>query len=160
MSGIINWYEGLNSREKNMINILAVLFGLLLLMLIVVLPLKKYVANLNQDIVYYQDELPQVASKVQALKGTNGSVKHDVSVPLNNLVNQTARNFGLKFSRIEESVRNKEMQLRLDDVEFDQLLRWISVLEQDNGLIIDTLRVSDTDEVGKVDVTLKVIRAA
>lgn len=79
---------------------------------------------------------------------------------LNQLVNQTAKSFGLSFSRIEERERNKEIQLRLDDVEFDQLLRWISQLEQDRGLVVDTLRVSKKDAVGKVDASIKLIKAS
>ena len=160
MSALKSWYAGLNQREKSMVSILAVLMTLLLIYLLIIMPIKKYNQTLANEVDYYKAQLPLVEKKVAAVKGHNGSSRGNPNLSLNQMVTQTASSFGLKFSRIEEKVRNKEMTLRLDNIEFDQLLRWISMLEQDQGLIVSTLRISDTDSIGKVDASLKLIKTS
>lgn len=160
MSALKTWYSGLQERERNMVIALGVALAILLIFLLVVLPLKNYFKSLNDDLSYYENQVMTVQKQVAAIKSAGpGKVTND-NISLNQLVNQTAKSFGLSFSRIEERERNKEIQLRLDNVEFDQLLRWISLLEQGRGLVVDTLRVSKKDAVGRVDASIKLIKAS
>lgn len=160
MSALKTWYSGLQERERNMVIALGVAMAILLIFLLVVLPLKNYFNSLSDDLSYYENQVMTVQKQVAAIKSAGpGKVTND-NISLNQLVNQTAKSFGLSFSRIEERERNKEIQLRLDDVEFDQLLRWISLLEQSRGLVVDTLRVSKKDAVGRVDASIKLIKAS
>jgi len=159
MNAIKNWYKGLNENERNLVSILAVMMVLLIIFIAIVMPIKSYMKGLNQSVVNAEQDLPTIASKVQALKNRSGGNKA-INQSLNQLVTQTSKQYGLKFSRIEERKRDEEIQVRLDDVEFDQLLRWVSQLEQDKGLIIDTLRVSDTDVTGMVDASVKFIKSS
>ncbi len=160
MSALKTWYSGLQERERNMVIALGVALAILLIFLLVVLPLKNYFKSLNDDLSYYENQVMTIQKQVAAIKSAGpGNVTND-NISLNQLVNQTAKSFGLSFSRIEERERNKEIQLRLDNVEFDQLLRWISLLEQGRGLVVDTLRVSKKDAVGRVDASIKLIKAS
>lgn len=160
MSALKTWYSGLQERERNMVIALGVALAILLIFLLVVTPLKNYFKSLNDDLSYYENQVMTVQKQVAAIKSAGpGKVTND-NISLNQLVNQTAKSFGLSFSRIEERERNKEIQLRLDNVEFDQLLRWISLLEQGRGLVVDTLRVSKKDAVGRVDASIKLIKAS
>lgn len=160
MSALKTWFSGLQERERNMVIALGIAMAILLIFLLVVLPLKNYFNSLNDDLSYYENQVSTVQKQVAAIKSAGpGKVTND-NISLNQLVNQTAKSFGLSFSRIEERERNKEIQLRLDDVEFDQLLRWISLLEQGRGLVVDTLRVSKKDAVGRVDASIKLIKAS
>ncbi|MRX28225.1 type II secretion system protein GspM [Kangiella sp. HZ709] len=157
MSELKNWYAGLNQREKLMIQILAISFGLLLITLLIILPIKDYRAGLVNDRDALASQLGALKQQVATLKA--GGVNATSSQPLNQMVNQTANQYGLRLSNIQERKRNQEMQLRLDDVEFDKLIQWVSDLEQNKGLIVENFRVSKTDASGKVDVSLKVLRA-
>ncbi|WP_251358892.1 type II secretion system protein GspM [Kangiella sp. TOML190] len=157
MSGLKTWYVGLNQRERIMVNLLATSFAILLLTLLVIMPLKKYKAGLEADRNALAAQVVNLKQQVAAIKG--GSNIKPSQKALNQLVTQTAQNYNISFSSIQERKRDKEIQLRMDEVEFDNFIRWITLLEQKNGLIIDNLRVSDTDEVGKVDVSLKVLKA-
>jgi len=143
-----------------MVVALGLSLAILLLFLIIVLPMRSYFTSLNDDLSYYENQLATVQKQVAAIKSAGPAKVNNENISLNQLVNQTAKSFGLSFSRIEERERNKEIQLRLDNVEFDQLLRWISLLEQDRGLVVDTLRVSKKDAVGKVDASIKLIKAS
>ncbi len=157
MSGLKTWYAGLNQRERMMVNLLAVAFLILLVMLLVIMPLKKYKAGLEADRNALASQVGNLKQQVAAIRG--GSSVKPSNKALNQLVTQTAQNFNISFSSIQERKRDQEIQLRMDEVEFDSFIRWITLLEQKNGLIIDNLRVSDTDTVGKVDVSLKVLKA-
>ncbi len=143
-----------------MVIALGVAMVILLIFLLVVLPLKNYFKSLNDDLSYYENQVTTVQKQVAAIKSAGPGKVTNENISLNQLVNQTAKSFGLSFSRIEERERNKEIQLRLDNVEFDQLLRWISLLEQGRGLVVDTLRVSKKDAVGRVDASIKLIKAS
>jgi len=160
MNALKNWYSGLQDRERIMVIALGISLAILIVFLAVVLPLKNYFTQLNDDLGYYEGQLTTVKKQVAAIKSSGTKVVRNDNVSLNQLVNQTAKSFGLSFSRIEERERNKEIQLRLDDVEFDQLLRWVSLLEQERGLVVDTLRVSKKDAVGKVDASIKLIKTS
>jgi len=160
MSALKTWYSGLQERERNMVVALGIAMGILLVFLLVVLPLKNYFKSLNDDLSYYEHQVTTVQKQVAAIKSAGPTNTGNDNISLNQLVNQTAKSYGLSFSRIEERERNKEIQLRLDDVEFDQLLRWISLLEQGRGLVVNTLRVSKKDAVGRVDASIKLIKAS
>lgn len=157
MSALKNWYAGLNQRETVMVNILGVALGLLLLSLLVIVPIKDYRTNLIDDRDAMADRVVTLKKQVATLQA--GGVGTVINQPLNQLLNQTANQFGLKLSNIQERKRNKEVQLRLDDAEFDKLIRWVADLEQAKGLIIESFRVSKTDVTGKVDASLKVLKA-
>ena len=158
MNSIKSWYSGLNIRERNMVLILGIMMVLLILFIAVVLPLKSYMNDLDDRVATAKRDLPEVAAKVQALQSRSGSQQPSSRQSLNHLITNSSKRYGLKFSRIEERKRDEEIQVRLDDVEFDQLLRWVGQLEQQQGLVIDTLRVSDTDDIGMVDASIKFIK--
>ena len=158
MNSIKSWYSGLNMRERNMVLILGIMMVLLILFIAVVLPLKSYMNDLDDRVATAKRDLPEVAAKVQALQSRSGSQQPSSRQSLNQLITNSSKRYGLKFSRIEERKRDEEIQVRLDDVEFDQLLRWVGQLEQQQGLVIDTLRVSDTDDIGMVDASIKFIK--
>ncbi|AOE49027.1 type II secretion system protein GspM [Kangiella sediminilitoris] len=158
MNAIQTWYSGLNGRERNMVTVLGIMMIILILFIAIVMPIRSYMAELSDSVERAQSELPEIASKVQALKSRSGGKQVNASRSLNQLITTSSKRYGLKFSRIEERKRNEEIQVRLDDVEFDQLLRWATQLEQQQGLVIDTLRVSDTDVVGMVDASIKFIK--
>lgn len=160
MKALKDWYTSLNQRERSMVTVLGIMMILLIVFIAVVLPTKKYIASLNERVERMESDLPQIASKVKTLQMRSGNSRQASNQSLNQLVTNTSKQFGLKFSRIEERKRDEEIQVRLDDVEFDQFLRWVGQLEQQQGLIIDTLRVSDTDETGMVDASVKFIKTS
>ena len=160
MKALKDWYTSLNQRERSMVTVLGIMMILLIVFIAVVLPTKKYIASLNERVERMESDLPQIASKVKALQMRSGNSRQASNQSLNQLVTNTSKQFGLKFSRIEERKRDEEIQVRLDDVEFDQFLRWVGQLEQQQGLISDTLRVSDTDETGMVDASVKFIKTS
>lgn len=158
MNAIKSWYSGLNQNERNLVSLLSIMIIALILFIAVVLPVRGYLNDLNQRVDNATKDLPGIASKVEALQNRTGGTNSVRNQSLNQLITTSSKRYGLQFSRIEERKRNEEIQVRLDEAEFDQLLRWVGQLEQQHGLVIDTLRVSDTETVGMVDASIKFIK--
>lgn len=158
MNAITSWYKNLNQREKPMVNLLAAMLVIFLIYFVLVSPLASYQNQLEEDQEYFSDSLATVSMQVQALASNKGSAPPNSRQTLNQLVTQSSGRYGLKLKNISEPKKNQTIQVRLDEAEFNQVLRWVVTLENQHGLIVDTLRVSDTDDIGRVDVSLKITR--
>lgn len=140
--------------ERTLVMILVIAIILLCLTIFVIKPLKESYKFQVSDADYYAKQLPTVKRQVSSMQGGHVSVAGQ----LNQIVSNSAKSHGLKFSSIQERKRNQEIQVSLDDVEFDKLIRWVSELEQAKGFTIANFRASNTDAQGLVDVSLKVLR--
>lgn len=140
--------------ERTLVMILVIAIILLCLTIFFIKPLKESYNFQVSDADYYAKQLPTVKQQVSSMQGGHISVAGQ----LNQIVSNSAKSHGLKFSSIQERKRNQEIQVSLDDVEFDKLIRWVSELEQAKGFTIANFRASNTDAQGLVDVSLKVLR--
>lgn len=155
MSGFKKWYSGMSKNEKTMVIILVISIMLLLISLFVVKPLKESYKIQMSDGEYYSSQLPTIKRQVASMQGGQVSANGQ----LNQIMSSSAKSYGLKFSSIQERKRNQEVQVSLDDVEFDRLIRWISELEQSKGFVVANFRASNTDAQGLVDASIKILRA-
>lgn len=155
MSGFKNWYSGMSKNEKTMIIILAISIMLLLISLFVVKPLKESYKVQVSDGDYYSSQLPTIKRQVAGMQNGQSSATGQ----LNQVMSDSAKSYGLKFSSIQERKRNQEVQVSLNEVEFDKLIRWISELEQSKGFVVANFRASNTDTEGLVDASIKILRA-
>lgn len=158
MNGIKSWFYGLESREKNMVMLLGVALMILILTVALVLPLKNYYAELSSDAEYFESKVSRVANNVARLKSTNPQAVNTSSQPLNQLITSTANPFGLKFSNVDMNSKKTEVQVRLDNADFNQLILWVAQLEQNRGLVVESMRVSENDDIGRVSASLKLSR--
>lgn len=155
MGGFKKWYSGMSKNEKTMVIILVISIMLLLISLFVVKPLKESYKIQMSDGEYYSSQLPTIKRQVASMQGGQVSANGQ----LNQIMSSSAKSYGLKFSSIQERKRNQEVQVSLDDVEFDRLIRWISELEQSKGFVVANFRASNTDAQGLVDASIKILRA-
>jgi general secretion pathway protein M len=65
-------------------------------------------------------------------------------------VSQTSQQFQIKVSRMQP--KDEQLDLMLDDVPFEQLLRWLQLLQGEHGVRLVQLEVTDTDMPGVVRV--------
>ena len=93
VKAIKDWYSGLNQRERSMVTILGAMMILLIIFIAVVLPIKKYVNGLNNDVQQLESDLPIVASKVQALQTRSGNSTQVTRQSLNQLITKKFKVF-------------------------------------------------------------------
>lgn len=74
------------------------------------------------------------------------------------LVDETARPFDLAFTRTSPDGTNAIM-ITFRDAAFDRLIGWLTQLEQEYGVVIETFSASPTGQPGIVSGTLRLLRS-
>jgi general secretion pathway protein M len=149
-----NWWAGLAAREQQLLSIAAVVLCIGGLYWFIWQPLQqgydsKQVAlrQAQLQLAQFQQALPQLQQSVASTGRVGGSLPQ--------IVSNSSRTYNIQVSRMQP--QNDQLQLVLEDVPFEQLLRWLAQLESNNGVKLVSLDVSDTDSSGIVRVRRMVI---
>lgn len=143
------YYETAAPREQTVLKALGIFFALLSVLILVVLPLHRFNSAAIADYRAQQETLQWM----QDNRGAIGSSEQKQRAPgdsLLTLANQSARNFGFAFKRYEPNA-NHGLNLWLEQVPFNQVVKWLDVLEREYGIVASELAVSRRD-AGMVDV--------
>jgi general secretion pathway protein M len=97
------------------------------------------------------EDVKQLNNKTD--KNPNNTPARDESLLV--FVDRTARSAGLgpAVKRVEPQGVN-QLQMRLEQVSFDQMLRWLGNLEQEHGITLINAVVDRQTESGRVDARL------
>jgi general secretion pathway protein M len=71
------------------------------------------------------------------------------------VLTSSAESLGLRISRLQPNSRGG-VQLRMESVAFDALLRWLHGLEEQQGLLLEEVSVSQSGAPGIVSASLRV----
>lgn len=147
-------YEAAAPREQSALRMLGLFLLAVLVLLLVVLPLHRFNANAIADFRAQQDTLAWMQSNRAAI-GNSTQKARAPGDSLLTLANQSARTAGLSFKRYEPS--GEGLNLWLEQVPFNQVVKWLEAMQRDYGVIATELTASKRDEAGMVDVrvTLK-----
>ena len=149
------WYAKLSERERRI-----VLFGgiaaAVLLLLAIVLPLSRNIAQARQrvsnkqaDLAFIQNAVPQLAS---AGPGMGAAATGESLVVL---IDSSARESGLgKSLSSSQPTPDKGLRVRLDHVPFDALVAWLARLSQSHGVSVESAEIESAGETGFVNAGL------
>lgn len=143
-------YELAAPREQLMLRALGVFFLVLLLAFAVILPLHHFNADAIAAYKTQQDTLAWMQSNRGAVGKGGGSLRKPTDSVLT-VANQSARPLGITFKRYEPN-GERGLNLWLEQVPFDQVVRWLEILERDYGVFAVDFSASRRDEAGLVDV--------
>jgi general secretion pathway protein M len=147
-------YELAAPREQLMLRMLGLFFLGLLLLFMVVLPLHHFNADAIADYRAQQDTLAWMQTNREAVgKGGASPSARKPGDSIMSIVNQSARPLGLSFKRYEPN-GERGVNLWLEQVPFDQVVRWLELLERDFGVVAVDFSASRRNEAGMVDVRL------
>jgi general secretion pathway protein M len=118
------------------------------------MPLHHFNADAIADYRAQRDTLAWMQSNRGAV-GTGGSAPsaRKPGDSIMSIVNQSARPMGLSFKRYEPNGESG-VNLWMEQVPFDQVVRWLELLERDFGVVAVDFSASKRDEAGMVDVRL------
>lgn len=140
------WWRGLQKREQQLLSVAAVVCAIGLFYALVWQPLQQNRSSqqlaaqtAEEQLVWLKARLPQLAA---APAGSGGN--------LNDKVAQSSRQFDIKVSRMQP--KNEQLDLMLEDLPFENLLRWLAHLQAEQGVQLVQLEVSETDNAGVVRV--------
>ena len=148
-------YELAAPREQLMLRGLGLFFLVLILLFAIVVPLHEFNAGAIADYRAQQDTLAWMENNRGAVgKGAAATSARKSGDSVLSMVNQSARPLGIGFKRYEPN-GERGVNLWLEQVPFDQVVRWLELLERDYGVIaVDISVTSRRDEAGLVDVRL------
>ncbi len=142
-------WESLNEREQRLVGI----GGTALLVAIFYWglwqPLGDSMAR-SQKLLQKQQATNNWAKEaVVKLKSSSGTSQNGAS--LSQIINSTARRFNVQIGRMNP--KGDQLNLLVEEIVFNDLLKWIAHLEQSQGVKIINLDVSELEQPGKVRVS-------
>jgi general secretion pathway protein M len=146
-------YELAAPREQLMLRVLGLFFLGLLLVFALIVPLHQFNADAIADYRAQRDTLAWMQSNRGAVKAGAAPATGKSGDSVMSIINQSARPLGLNFKRYEPS-GERGVNLWLEQVPFDQVVRWLELLERDFGVIAVDFSATKRDEAGMVDVRL------
>lgn len=146
------YYETAAAREQTALKALGIFVSAVLILLLVILPLHRFNSGAVASYRAQQETLQWMRDNRAAI-GSNTQKQREPGASLLTLANQSARNFGFAFKRYEPNA-NQGLNLWLEQVPFNQVVKWLEVLERDYGIVAVEFTASRRDEAGVVDVRI------
>lgn len=156
-----NWFARFDQREQLSLLALAAAVGLYLLFMVLWQPLATKRDDLLEQNARVAESLERVdamASEVIHLRET-GAGENRPRRNLTALVNQSTSQAGLQVSRLQPNSRG-EIQVRLENASFDDLLAWLQDMEHGRGLLVREVSVTGSGAAGRINATVRIAQGA
>ena len=147
------WWASLQPREQRLVSMAGVAFIIGAFYWLLWQPLhqsrstqQQAAENARAQLIWLQTQLPKLSQQ-------SGAVR--TSASLTEVVSQTSRKFQVQVSRMQP--QNDQLQLSLEDLPFDQLLRWLHELQYQQGVTLVQLDIARSDVPGQVRVRRMVL---
>lgn len=150
------WWESLNEREHQLVTSAGSVLAVGLFYLLVWLPLSNAVVDTRVSLSKQQSLNQWASGAITQIKAAGGSAATGSGGSLTQIVNQSSRRFNIGITRMNP--KDDELQLWLDDVVFNDLMKWLAHLEFQQGIGIEGIDVNEGNEPGIVNVRRLIIR--
>lgn len=145
------WWLGLNLREQRLVLIAGSAFSIFLLYSFLWQPLNENLAQTTKKLASRQALLTWVTdntARYQNVKLSVGNKK--TSGSLSSIINRTANQQQLTITRMQP--QGDSLQVWLDSAPFTQLLFWLEHLANNEGLQVQAIDLTQSDQQGEVRV--------
>ncbi len=154
------WFATLNQREQLSLVVMMVAVGLWVLYMFIWSPLEQRRENLALQNVAVSESLNRVdamVSELMALRASGGGNQNQRR-NLTSLISQSTRALDLPVSRLQPNSRG-EIQVRLENAAFDDMLGWLHQMEYAEGLLVREVSITQSGAVGRVNATVRIGQA-
>ncbi|HEU4590354.1 MAG TPA: type II secretion system protein GspM [Steroidobacteraceae bacterium] len=148
------WYAGLADRERRFVNIGAVVAAVLLV-LGLVLPLNRNIAQARQRVAAKQVDLAFIQQATPELRAAGPAVQGGNAASIVVLIDSSARESGLgKSLTSSEPTGDGGLRIRMDRAPFDGLVAWLARISQQHGVRVQSAEIESAGEAGLVNAGL------
>ncbi len=147
MKALTTWWLSLQPREQQLVKIAGFFLGIGLFYSAIWQPIHQARADSELKAKAAVEQLSWLQSRLPLLAQDSAAAS---SGSLNDIVAQTAPQFQIKVSRMQP--QNEQLQLSLEDVPFEQLLRWLTELQSKHGVQLLQLDIAVSEVPGTVRV--------
>jgi type II secretory pathway component PulM len=153
------WFLQLNQREQMSLLALGLALALYMLYMFIWSPLDSMRESLqvqNQGVAGSLQRVDTMVSEILQLRdsGTPTSSRRN----LTSLINQTTSRLQLQVTRLQPNSRG-EIQVRLENAAFDDVLLWLHEMEYREGLLVREVSITQAGAVGRVNATVRIAQA-
>lgn len=150
------WFERFEQREQIALLLLAgalLLFSLYRLVYQPIAGARDAIASENIRLQTVLSEVDMMASRINAAQSTqqNSTTKQN----LTRLINQSTARMQLPVSRLQPNSRG-DVQVRLENVALESVLKWLYYLEYDQQLVISDVSLSQGGNAGVVSASVRI----
>ena len=145
------WYANLKQREQLSLLLLAGAVGIYLVYVVVWSPLsnsRDEMFRQNQSVASSLVRVDSMVSEVLLLRETGAGKANKRN--LSALINQSTN----RMSRLQPNSRG-EIQVRLENVTFDDFLAWLYEMEYKQGLFLREVSVTRSGSTGRVNSSVR-----
>ncbi len=145
------YWQQLEQKEKQLISLLIATLLLAGGYWLVWQPLQNDISNTQRKVNVQTQTLADVkviGQKIMNLQG--GQVNSPEAGDLNQLVSRSAKRNKIMITRIQAKAEN--LQVWIDDVNFNQFIAWLEQLNKQYGIEIQNIDLSVSDKKGMVKV--------
>jgi len=154
-----DWFAGLNQREQMSLLVLGFALGLYLVFMLVWSPLAERRAQLeqqNQGVAQSLQRVDAMVSEIMRLR--EGGAASTAERNLTALVNESTGRHSLQVSRLQPNTRG-DIQVRLENALFDDLLAWLDDVENREGLLVTEVAITPAGSPGRVNVSIRIAQS-
>lgn len=159
------WWSTLQTRERLMVVIGALCLGIIVLWLMVWEPLSTRRDELSQRVEAAQETLvwmQQASRQIEqqrTIRDDGIAASTDDGRSLLSVIDASAKQANLRkpIQRMDPQGDNG-VDLWIEGVDFDELVRWLSRLQREHGIEIESISVDRTDEPGRIESRLSLQR--
>jgi len=153
------WFAQLNQREQMSVLALGLVLALYLVYMLAWSPLETRREQLllqNTAIAESQGRVDAMVSELLQLRqsGARPGAKRN----LTSVINESTSRLGLPVIRLQPNSRG-EIQVRLENASFDDVLKWLHQMEYGEGLLVREVSVTGANSAGRVNVTVRIAEA-
>lgn len=151
LASIKTWWQGLNLREQRLVIAMGSAFSVFLLYSLLWQPLNDNLADTTKRLESRQALLTWVSDNTARYQNVQkaGSVKKSTG-SLSSIVNRTANQQQLNITRMQP--QGETLQVWIDSAPFTQLLFWLEHLANNEGLQVQAIDLTKSDNEGEVRV--------
>ncbi|RLQ23772.1 type II secretion system protein M [Seongchinamella sediminis] len=153
------WYAALTQREQLSLLVMGLALALYLVFVLLLAPLadaRDRMAQQNRGVAETLQRVDSLVSQILHLRksGSDSGARRN----LTSLINRSTGEFGLQVNRLQPNSRG-EVQVRLENASFDELIAWLHQMEYSEGLLVSEASITRAGSVGRVNVTVRLAQA-
>lgn len=149
-------WRALPSRDQRALGGLVVFFVAALVWVTVVSPLRAWVDRAQADVAAAQDDLAWMQANAAAARraaASGGAGRLPAGQSLLSAVNGSAREAGINLQRFEPDGDHR-VRVTLENAVLTDVLRWIVLVEQRHGLVVENFSADSLPQPGLANIRL------
>ncbi|GHG03946.1 type II secretion system protein GspM [Thalassotalea marina] len=142
------WWQNLQTREQQLVLVMLPFVVIFMFYQLIWSPLNEAIAAADKKLSRQQELATWVNTETARLKASTGGQAKGWTGSLSSAINRSARQRNITISRVQP--QGSDVQVWIDNIEFNRLLDWFSVLANEQGIYVKSVDLTQGNAAGEV----------